>query len=72
MIKKVKLPLNLIDLLSNLPEQGMGYQVVNITLKNGDILMDRRVINSTFLLLLDDEQLTTDEIDKVEIYERNK
>lgn len=70
MIKKVKLPLNIIDHLSALPEQGMGYQIVTVTLKNGVILIDRRVINSTYLLLLDEESLTTDEINKVEIYEK--
>jgi len=70
MIKKVKLPLNIIDILSALPEQGMGYQIVTVTLKNGVNLIDRRVINSTYLLLLDEESLTTDEINKVEIYEK--
>jgi len=70
MIKKVKLPLNIIDILSALPEQGMGYQIVTVTLKNGVNLIDRRVINSTYLLLLDEESLTKDEINKVEIYEK--
>ena len=70
MTNKVKLPTNLIDILTDLPEQGMGYQVVNVILKNGTILTDRRVVNSTYLLLLDNEQLTTSEIEKIELYKK--
>lgn len=70
MTKKVELPTNLIDKLADLPEQGMGYQVVNVTLKNGHILTDRRVVNSTFLILLENEQLTTADIENVELHKK--
>jgi len=68
MTAKVELPTNLIDKLADLPEQGMGYQVVNVTLKNGQVLADRRVVNSTYLLLLDNEHLTTADIENVELH----
>lgn len=68
MTTKVELPKNLIDKLSELPEQGMGYQVVNVLLKNGQVLTDRRVVNSTYLLLIDNDVLTTADIENVELY----
>lgn len=70
MTEKVELPTNLIDKLADLPEQGMGYQVVNVTLKNGQVLTDRRVVNSTYLILLDNEHLTTADIENVELHKK--
>lgn len=70
MTSKVKLPNNLIDKLTELPEQGMGYQVVSVTLMNGNILTDRRVVNSTYLLLLESEQIETEEILNVELSQK--
>lgn len=70
MTAKVELPTNLIDKLADLPEQGMGYQVVNVTLKNGQVLADRRVVNSTYLILLDNEHLTTADIENVELHKK--
>ena len=70
MTAKVELPSNLIDKLADLPEQGMGYQVVNVTLKNGRVLADRRVVNSTYLLLLDNEHITTADIENVELHKK--
>jgi len=45
MATSVKLTEEQISILENLPEQGMGYQIVNLTLKNGRILTDRIVLN---------------------------
>ncbi len=70
MPEKIELPTNLIDKLANLPEQGMGYQIVNVILKNGQILTDRRVVNSTYLLLLNNEYLKTADIENVELYKK--
>ena len=70
MTEKVELPTNLIDKLADLPEQGMGYQVVNVTLKNGQVLTDRRVVNSIYLLLLDNEHLKTTDIENVELHKK--
>ena len=68
MNEKVKLPQKHIDILADLPEQGMGYQIVNVTLKNGTILSDRRVVNSTYLLLMENEIIKTSDILNVELY----
>lgn len=70
MSEKVELPTDLIDKLVNLPEQGMGYQIVDVTLKNGQILTDRRVVNSTFLILLDNEHFTTADIENIELHRK--
>ncbi len=68
MNEKVKLPQKYIDILADLPEQGMGYQIVNVTLKNGTILSDRRVVNSTYLLLMKNEIIKASDILNVELY----
>jgi hypothetical protein len=39
------------------PESGMGYQIVMVTLQDGRILPDRRVLNSEFLVLKEGESL---------------
>lgn len=72
MTSKVELPTNLIDKLSDLPEQGMGYQIVDVFLKSGKILTDRRVVNSTYLLLLKNEIIKTSDIEFVELHKKAK
>jgi hypothetical protein len=67
MINKVKLPEELINKLIQLPEQGMGYQVVRVTLKNGDVLKNRRVVNATYLILKENEEINSDEILAVDL-----
>lgn len=44
------LPQNWIDVLVNLPESGMNYQIVDITFKNGFVL-DRMVFRSESVFL---------------------
>jgi hypothetical protein len=67
MENKIKLKEEHIKHLSNLPEQGMGYQIVDITLKNGLVLNDRIVFNSSYLKLNESEQVEIDDIIKIEI-----
>jgi hypothetical protein len=62
MSKKIQLTQEQTNYLSELPEQGMGYQVVDITLKDGTTLTNRMIINSTYLVLKDNEQLDVLEI----------
>jgi len=50
-MKRVNLPSTLQWKLNRLPEQGMGYQIVSVTFKDGTILDNVTAINSTFLLL---------------------
>ncbi len=68
MVTRKRLPTRFIDILVDLPEQGMGYQVVNIILKDGTILSERKVVNSTYLLLNDNEEIKTIDIVKVELF----
>lgn len=57
-----------IEFLSHVPEQGMGYHVVDLTLKNGNILKNMVVVNGSFLQLDEDVQLTINDIDKIELH----
>ena len=43
-------------LLASLPEQGMGYHVVDIELSNGRILKKLFVIDSSILVIEKDEE----------------
>lgn len=66
----LKLPTNFIDFLVNLPETGMGYQLVKVFLKSGKILHQHKVLNSEFLMLEDNESITVKAIDKIELEKR--
>ena len=72
MKNKIELSKKDSDYLSALPEQGMGYQIVMITLRNGQILNQRIVVNSTYLLLNEDEQLQIEDIVSIEIDDKLK
>lgn len=63
----VKLTDEQTSILENLPEHGMGYQIVNLTLANGQILRDRIVLNSTYLKIEMDETIDPNEIIKIEL-----
>lgn len=67
MEKKVQLTDDQINYLSELPEQGMGYQIVDIFLTNGKILKKRVVVNSTYLKLENNENITPADITKIEL-----
>ena len=68
--KKIKLKKEHINFLAELPENGMGYQIVNVILKNGQHLMNRVVLNSEYLMLEDDENIQPDMIERVELREK--
>ena len=55
------------DRLKNLPETGMGYQKVDITLKNGSIFRNRTVLNSVYLILNPGEKINPYEIIDVKL-----
>lgn len=65
--KKIELREAHIKYLSELPESGMGYQIVDVTLKDGQRLKNRIVVNSQFLLLEEDESIDPILIEKIEI-----
>jgi len=68
--KRIGLREEHIKLLLGLPESGMGYQLVDVTLKNGKLLKNKIVLNSQVLLLEVNEEIDPDSIDKVEITKR--
>lgn len=67
----INLPVSFINALSNLPETGMGYQIVKVILKNGKVLHPRKVINSEILMLEENEKILPTDIDKIEIEKNN-
>ncbi len=66
-MKKLQLKEEHVQHLITLPENGMGYQVVDITLKSGNILKKRLVLNSSLLLLETNEDIDPNSIEKIEL-----
>jgi hypothetical protein len=66
MEKKIKLLQKQIDLLVNLPETGMGYQIVDIKLKDGRIFNRKVVLNSMYLQIEANEKIDPNEIETIE------
>ncbi len=64
---QLKLPETFINYLENLPEQGMGYQIADIELFDGSVLVDRIIFNSTYLRLEKEDKITTDKIKEIRI-----
>jgi hypothetical protein len=58
----IQLTQKYIDLLSSLPETGMGFQVVDVFLNNGEILSEIIVLNATHMRLPDNLQISSEEI----------
>ena len=53
---QLKLPESFIFYLENIPETGMGYQIVDIIMLDGKILTDRIILNSTYIKKLNEEE----------------
>jgi len=68
--RTLKLPDSFINILINLPESGMGYQIVKVFLKSGKVLHQHKVINSSLLMLEEDENFTEKDIAKIELENR--
>lgn len=64
---KIILPEKFVNYLIDLPESGMGYQLVKIFLKDGKILRKHKVLNSSVLLLEDKEKINLSQIAKLEL-----
>lgn len=67
MKKKIKLAKQFVDYLADLPEQGMGYQIVEVTLQDGQVLKNRAVMNSTYLVLDDNEEINAEDITSIKL-----
>ncbi len=68
--RRLKLSDTFINILVDLPETGMGYQLVKVILKNGKILHQHKVLNSEILMLEDHENISVKDIDKIELESR--
>jgi hypothetical protein len=68
--RTIKFPDSFINILVKLPENGMGYQIVKVILKSGKILHQHKVINSELLMLEENENITTKDIDTIELENR--
>lgn len=55
------------QLLEQLPEQGMGYQLVDIVLEDGTVLKCRTVMNSEDLVVNENETIRPVEIRSITI-----
>lgn len=65
---KILLPENIISELIKLPEQGMGYQLVDILLADGRELKNKFVFNSSILELEKNEKFNTKDIVSIQIH----
>jgi hypothetical protein len=65
--RTIKLPDSFINKLVNLPESGMGYQIVKVILRTGRTLHQRKVLNSELLMLEGNENINVKDIDKIEL-----
>ena len=65
--KSLKLPDSFINILIDLPESGMGYQIVKVILRSGKILHRHKVINSEILMLEDNEPIQASDIVNIEL-----
>lgn len=65
--KSIKLPDSFINFLVSRPETGMGYQIVKVFLKSGEVLHQQKVLNSELLMLDDNENINIIDIDKIEL-----
>jgi len=63
----IKLPDSFIKSLIDLPENGMGYQIVKVILTNGKVLHRHKVLNSELLMLEENEDIYTKDIEKIEL-----
>ena len=68
--RTLKLTDSFINILVNLPENGMGYQIVKVILKSGKILRQHKVLNSEYLMLEENENITIIDIEKIELDNR--
>jgi hypothetical protein len=68
--KTIKLPDSFISILVNLPESGMGYQIVKVILRSGKVLHKHKVLNSEILMLEENELIQARDIANIELESR--
>jgi hypothetical protein len=65
--RTLKLPDSFINILVDLPESGMGYQIVKVILRSGKILHGQKVTNSELLMLEENEFIQATDIANIEL-----
>jgi hypothetical protein len=65
---KVNLNKEQSDALQNMPESGMGYQFVDIVLKNGQKIEKQIAINASFLKTKDDLLFDANDIASITLH----
>lgn len=69
---RIKLNKHWVQILSNLPESGMGYQVVDVKLKNGKVIKNALVFNAEELEIPNEKvKVRSSEIIKIKLSEKN-
>jgi len=64
---KLELSDKFVKILLDLPESGMGYQIVDVKLNNGTTLTGRKVFNSTYMELFEHEKISSEDIKEVKL-----
>lgn len=67
---EIKLSENWIKKLQELPETGMGYQIVNLTLTNGKVFNKITVLNCSIAIL--EEKIDVSQIKNIELSDKGK
>lgn len=67
---RIKLNKDWIEYFCSLPESGMGYQIVDITLKDGRVLKNIVVFNAEELELPLEKELDVEDIKEVQLCNR--
>ena len=62
MEKRVYLTSDQKEKLVDAPEAGMGYHLVSVKLKNGEVLNDRIILNCSLLVLNEGEEIKQNDI----------
>jgi len=66
---KIVLPANFIEVLSFLPETGMGYQIVDITMKDGTVFV-KTVFNSSLVEVDSADEIDLGKIQSVTLHKK--
>lgn len=62
---QIEIPIDLQEIIKDHPEKGMGYHIVDLILKNGRVLNDRKILNGEILILYPDEVIDVNDIEDI-------
>lgn len=64
---RIQIPQEITNQLSMNPETAMGYHIVDVMLKDGSVLKQRHILNSSTLILKPGEEILPEDIESVAI-----